>query len=89
MSDGLDLLRQSLQVASHPVLDVSGITRLYGERIGCADVTFRLWPGIDEPSEVHNRRLAVGCPFKCSDQHPADFQVGSPLLDECANVIMD
>jgi len=45
MSDGLDLLRQSLQVASHPVLDVSGITRLYGERIGCADVSFRLWPG--------------------------------------------
>ena len=45
MSDGLDILRQSLQVASHPVLDVSGITRLYGERIGCADVTVRLWPG--------------------------------------------
>ena len=45
MSDGLDLFRQSLQAASHPVLDVSGITRLYGERIGCADVNFRLWPG--------------------------------------------
>jgi putative phosphonate transport system ATP-binding protein len=28
-----------------PLLSVSGVGRLYGERIGCADVSFDLWPG--------------------------------------------
>ena len=28
-----------------PLLDVTGLTKLYGTRIGCADVSFRLWPG--------------------------------------------
>ena len=29
----------------HPLLQVSGITKTYGGRIGCADVSFDLWPG--------------------------------------------
>ena len=45
MTSAMDLLRHSLDAVSHPVLDASGVTRLYGERIGCADVSFRLWPG--------------------------------------------
>ena len=45
MTGAMDLLRHSLDAVSHPVLDASGVTRLYGERIGCADVSFRLWPG--------------------------------------------
>jgi len=28
-----------------PLLEVHGLTRHYGPRIGCADVTFDLWPG--------------------------------------------
>ena len=28
-----------------PLLSVSGVGRFYGERIGCADVSFDLWPG--------------------------------------------
>jgi len=28
-----------------PLLTVSGVSRFYGERIGCADVSFDLWPG--------------------------------------------
>ncbi|MGJ8585921.1 MAG: phosphonate C-P lyase system protein PhnK [Marinosulfonomonas sp.] len=28
-----------------PLLDVSGITKFYGDRIGCADVNFDLFPG--------------------------------------------
>ena len=28
-----------------PVLEAEGVTRLYGERVGCAQVSFRLWPG--------------------------------------------
>ena len=29
----------------HPLLQVSSITKTYGGRIGCADVSFDLWPG--------------------------------------------
>jgi len=28
-----------------PLLTVSSVTKLYGERIGCKDVSFQLWPG--------------------------------------------
>jgi len=28
-----------------PLLEVSGLTRLFGARIGCRNVSFRLWPG--------------------------------------------
>ncbi|MEO0544123.1 MAG: phosphonate C-P lyase system protein PhnK [Pseudomonadota bacterium] len=28
-----------------PLLSVSGITKVYGDRIGCRDVSFELWPG--------------------------------------------
>ncbi|EDQ31405.1 phosphonate C-P lyase system protein PhnK [Hoeflea phototrophica DFL-43] len=31
--------------ADQPLLSVDGITRVYGDRIGCADVSFDLWPG--------------------------------------------
>ncbi len=30
---------------ARPLLQVEGLTRRYGARIGCADVTFDLWPG--------------------------------------------
>ncbi len=45
MSTGLELLQHALHAADHPVLNVTDVTRLYGERIGCADVSFKLWPG--------------------------------------------
>ena len=31
--------------ASKPLLSVNQLTRVYGSRIGCADVSFDLWPG--------------------------------------------
>jgi len=33
------------RVAAAPLLRVDGLTKLYGSRIGCADVSFDLWPG--------------------------------------------
>ena len=32
-------------VAPRPILQVAGLSRSYGRHIGCADVTFDLWPG--------------------------------------------
>lgn len=43
MTSGMDMLRDGL--ALRPVLSARGVTRLYGERVGCAEVSFRLWPG--------------------------------------------
>ena len=36
-------VRDSLTEA--PLLSVRNLTRRYGARIGCADVSFDLWPG--------------------------------------------
>lgn len=36
---------RSAQQADIPLLSVRGVTRRYGARIGCADVSFDLWPG--------------------------------------------
>ncbi len=35
----------SLPPALEPLLTVDGIERMYGDRVGCRDVSFRLWPG--------------------------------------------
>lgn len=43
MSAALDQFRQKLDL--HPILNVQNVTRLYGERIGCAEASFQLWPG--------------------------------------------
>ncbi len=32
-------------MSDQPLLKVNGLTRMYGQRIGCADVSFDLWPG--------------------------------------------
>ena len=32
-------------ITDTPLLKVSGLTRRYGTRIGCADVSFDLYPG--------------------------------------------
>ncbi len=32
-------------VPLEPLLTVENVTKMYGDRIGCADVSFRLWPG--------------------------------------------
>ncbi len=36
---------QDLGIDPDPLLSVTGVGRFYGERIGCADVSFDLWPG--------------------------------------------
>ena len=35
----------SLFKAEEPLLQVHNVTRYYGDRVGCADVSFDLWPG--------------------------------------------
>lgn len=32
-------------MSEHPLLRVTNLTHLYGDRIGCRDVSFELWPG--------------------------------------------
>jgi len=36
---------ETIMAARAPLLQVRGLTRRYGARIGCADVSFDLWPG--------------------------------------------
>ena len=38
-------LKNSLQLDDAPLLSVRGLSRNYGARIGCADVSFQLYPG--------------------------------------------
>jgi putative phosphonate transport system ATP-binding protein len=45
MSALLEVLQKGIDLAAHPILRASDISRLYGERIGCKGVTFDLWPG--------------------------------------------
>lgn len=44
MNAPVTVSRFSAQAAA-PLLHARKVTRLYGERMGCADVTFDLWPG--------------------------------------------
>ncbi|MEX3007360.1 phosphonate C-P lyase system protein PhnK [Hoeflea sp. TYP-13] len=32
-------------MSDHPLLRVSAVTKFYGSRVGCRDVSFELWPG--------------------------------------------
>ena len=36
---------QAMTVADEPLLRVSSLSKFYGSRIGCEDVSFELWPG--------------------------------------------
>jgi putative phosphonate transport system ATP-binding protein len=45
MSRTLQAFQQGLDMTPHPILKASGVSRFYGERVGCRDVTFELWPG--------------------------------------------
>ncbi|MDZ4095587.1 MAG: phosphonate C-P lyase system protein PhnK [Paracoccaceae bacterium] len=46
MKEALDMtILAKIKKAEHPLLQVSGLTKSYGSRIGCADVGFDLWPG--------------------------------------------
>jgi putative phosphonate transport system ATP-binding protein len=38
-------LHQSIAPPNHPLLQVQNLSKRYGARIGCADVSFDLWPG--------------------------------------------
>ncbi|MEO1274990.1 MAG: ATP-binding cassette domain-containing protein, partial [Pseudomonadota bacterium] len=35
----------AISAAEEPLLEVTGLTKRYGGRIGCTDVAFDLWPG--------------------------------------------
>jgi putative phosphonate transport system ATP-binding protein len=41
----LHVAAAELALEPAPLLSVEGVSRFYGERIGCADVSFDLWPG--------------------------------------------
>ena len=32
-------------MSDQPLLRVSGVSKFYGNRVGCQDVSFELWPG--------------------------------------------
>jgi putative phosphonate transport system ATP-binding protein len=36
---------QGLGIDPDPLLSVAGVSRFYGERIGCTEISFDLWPG--------------------------------------------
>jgi len=38
-------LMEKVAITDQPLLRVDGLTKRYGTRIGCADVSFDLWPG--------------------------------------------
>jgi putative phosphonate transport system ATP-binding protein len=38
-------LMENIVTTQLPLLQVDGLTKRYGQRIGCADVSFDLWPG--------------------------------------------
>ncbi len=38
-------LYTAVAVTDVPLLEAAGVTRLYGDNVGCRDVTFALWPG--------------------------------------------
>ena len=44
MTSAMDKIREGLDL--RPVLDVRNVSRFYGDRIGCAQASFRLWPGV-------------------------------------------
>lgn len=43
MTSAMDKIREGLDL--RPVLDVRNVSRFYGDRIGCAQASFRLWSG--------------------------------------------
>lgn len=43
MTSAMDKIREGLDL--RPVLEVRNVSRFYGDRIGCAQASFRLWPG--------------------------------------------
>lgn len=43
MTSAMNKIREGLEL--RPVLDVRHVSRFYGNRIGCAEASFRLWPG--------------------------------------------
>lgn len=45
MDGGAMDIFSTVKEAEGPLLSVRGVTRRYGARIGCADVSFDLWPG--------------------------------------------
>lgn len=39
------VMPRQLGAGLNPILSVRDVSRFYGERVGCADVSFDLWPG--------------------------------------------
>jgi len=45
MTDQSRIFAENSKACPRPLLQVRGLTKMYGARIGCADVGFDLWPG--------------------------------------------
>ncbi len=41
----MGLIQTNMHTPDHPLLQVDRLTKRYGARVGCADVSFDLWPG--------------------------------------------
>ncbi|HEV7258109.1 MAG TPA: phosphonate C-P lyase system protein PhnK [Bosea sp. (in: a-proteobacteria)] len=69
-----------------PLLSVVGVSRFYGERIGCADVSFDLWPGevlgiVGESGSGKSTLLRCLAGIDQPDEGEVLFRGGSAPLD--------
>ena len=69
-----------------PLLSVANVSRFYGERIGCADVSFELWPGevlgiVGESGSGKSTLLRCLAGIDKPDEGQVLFQGGTEPLD--------
>ena len=76
-------------VPDTPLLSVRGLTRTYGARIGCADVSFDLWPGevmgiVGESGSGKSTLLSCLAGHLAPDRGAVLFDMGGTLRDTLA-----
>jgi putative phosphonate transport system ATP-binding protein len=77
---------QELALDPQPLLSVAGVSRFYGERIGCAEVSFDLWPGevlgiVGESGSGKSTLLRCLAGIDEPDEGEVLFQGGTEPLD--------
>ena len=86
---GVPAVAVSAAGAHTPLLSVRGLTRTYGGRIGCADVSFDLWPGevmgiVGESGSGKSTLLSCMAGHLAPDRGEVLFDMGGSLRDTLA-----